>query len=585
MIEKLIASNCIKIGKYTLKNGETSKYYFNLKNLIAYPSLLREIGDKLYQQLGDFDIICGVPYGGLPLATYISTTYNKPLIFFRNSVKEYGTQQMIEGEYKQTDRCVIIDDVITTGGSLQEAIDILENNVTIAKVAVIFDRQQNYSCSYPVQFLLNKNDVVKYRLHSIKNKKKTDICFSADLVEDLEKLLDIIDKIGSYIAICKIHYDTIDDRNENFKDALINLSIKHDFLIMEDRKVNDISYIVEKQYQKFNNWVDLVTVHSLVSDEVIQKLSGVLIVANMSNNSYDFSEKSIQLANNNSRHVIGFIAQERIKFQDFVTMTPGISFQKQTIDDQRYRAREEVDTDFIIVGRAIYNASEMDDVINDLKSHQCRQYEQENMTNLELDYLSQHENPENYNRISYGNFNTYDKVLAWTSIWTFYAAFLQNPDTIRSRLLQIATYLLGLFSYAHWRWYDYKPFLYLDGLLVIVVSVWHIIDMPNTNMLLCAFLSLSFFIATCVLKPRYLFITNGFKFRYFLLHNSFRFFGFWMVMLAHGNDWSLSISIMMWITALVIAYGDIEDYHLENEANTQENKSYWDWIGGGPFGT
>ena len=50
-----------------------------MKNLIAYPSLLREIGDKLYQQLGDFDIICGVPYGGLPIATYISTTYNKPI--------------------------------------------------------------------------------------------------------------------------------------------------------------------------------------------------------------------------------------------------------------------------------------------------------------------------------------------------------------------------------------------------------------------------------------------------------------------------------------------------------------------------
>ena len=85
-----------------------------------------------------------------------------------------------------------------------------------------------------------------------------------------------------------------------------------------------------------------------------------------SNNSYDFSENSIQLAKNNSRHVIGFIAQERINFKDFVTMTPGISIHKQTIDDQRYRSREEVDTDFIIVGRAIYNASNIDDVINDL---------------------------------------------------------------------------------------------------------------------------------------------------------------------------------------------------------------------------
>ena len=46
---------------------------------------------------------------------------------------------------------------------------------------------------------------------------------------------------------------------------ILEASIKHDFLIMEDRKFNDISYIVYKQYLQFCNWVDMVTVHSLVS--------------------------------------------------------------------------------------------------------------------------------------------------------------------------------------------------------------------------------------------------------------------------------------------------------------------------------
>ena len=95
MIEELINTNCIKIGKWKLKNGEISKYYFDMKNIISNPILLKNIGDKLYNLLGDFDIICGIPYGGLPIATYISTKYNKPLIFVRDKLKLYGTQKLI----------------------------------------------------------------------------------------------------------------------------------------------------------------------------------------------------------------------------------------------------------------------------------------------------------------------------------------------------------------------------------------------------------------------------------------------------------------------------------------------------------
>ena len=88
LVEKLIQANCIKIGKFTLKNGSTSKYYFDMKNLISTPTLLTEIGDLIFKMLGDFDIITGIPYGGLPIATYISTKYNKPMIILRDSKKK-----------------------------------------------------------------------------------------------------------------------------------------------------------------------------------------------------------------------------------------------------------------------------------------------------------------------------------------------------------------------------------------------------------------------------------------------------------------------------------------------------------------
>ena len=63
IIKELFKTNCIKLGNFTLKSGEVSKYYYDMKNIISNPSLLKQIGDKLYNLLDDFDIICGIPYG------------------------------------------------------------------------------------------------------------------------------------------------------------------------------------------------------------------------------------------------------------------------------------------------------------------------------------------------------------------------------------------------------------------------------------------------------------------------------------------------------------------------------------------
>ena len=49
--EELINSNCIKIGNFQLKNGDTSKYYFDMKNIISHPELLTQIGDLIYGKL------------------------------------------------------------------------------------------------------------------------------------------------------------------------------------------------------------------------------------------------------------------------------------------------------------------------------------------------------------------------------------------------------------------------------------------------------------------------------------------------------------------------------------------------------
>ena len=143
MLNELIAKHCIKHGEFKLKNGDISNHYFDIKNIISTPFLLRKVGDELYNLLGDFDIICGIPFGGLPIATYISTKYDKPLIFVRDKQKNYGTQKLIEGTFNKTDKCVIIDDVITTGNSIIETYNVLKDKVNIVEIGVVLDRQTN----------------------------------------------------------------------------------------------------------------------------------------------------------------------------------------------------------------------------------------------------------------------------------------------------------------------------------------------------------------------------------------------------------------------------------------------------------
>ena len=80
----------------------------------------------------------------------------------------------------------------------------------------------------------------------------------------------------------------------SFKKELIKLSNNNNFLLMEDRKFFDISYIVEKQYEPFKEWIDLVTVHGLVNNEVLRKITcSVLLVSDMSNNDYNIMDNCL----------------------------------------------------------------------------------------------------------------------------------------------------------------------------------------------------------------------------------------------------------------------------------------------------
>ena len=145
LIQKLFEIGAIKFGTFTLKSGLISPIYIDLRLTISYPKLLVAIAEALRAQVRDcaFDLVCGVPYTALPFATALSIQHTIPMILRRKEKKEYGTGKLIEGIFAKGQRCLIIEDVITSGQSIQETIAPLQQEgLVVQDIVVLVDREQ-----------------------------------------------------------------------------------------------------------------------------------------------------------------------------------------------------------------------------------------------------------------------------------------------------------------------------------------------------------------------------------------------------------------------------------------------------------
>lgn len=164
----------IQFGEFLLKSGQKSSIYINLRKIISYPVLLQQISAAMHEKLREapnYQLVCGVPYTALPIATTYSLAFDIPLIMRRKEKKEYGTKQVIEGVYTPQQKTLVIEDVITTGGSILETThDLEEAGIEIAAVIAVIDREQGgmqtLKEKYNVYTLFSISDILNTLIQS-----------------------------------------------------------------------------------------------------------------------------------------------------------------------------------------------------------------------------------------------------------------------------------------------------------------------------------------------------------------------------------------------------------------------------------
>jgi orotate phosphoribosyltransferase len=129
-------------GDFTLRSGKKSRFYFDKYLFETQPDVLEAMGAEIARRIpAGTQRIAGPELGAVALAAAASLASRLPFFIVRNAKKDYGTSKTIEGKLEAGDKVVLVEDIVTTGGQVIEAIkNIAAAGAKVVKVVVALDR-------------------------------------------------------------------------------------------------------------------------------------------------------------------------------------------------------------------------------------------------------------------------------------------------------------------------------------------------------------------------------------------------------------------------------------------------------------
>ncbi|MDG1842064.1 MAG: orotate phosphoribosyltransferase [Crocinitomicaceae bacterium] len=144
--EYLLRIKAVKLqpnDPFTWASGWNSPIYCDNRISLSYPEVRTYIKtafcDLIKENFGMPDVIAGVATGGLPQGALVAQELNLPFIYVRSAAKAHGMGNMIEGHYSKNQKVVLIEDLISTGGSSIKGVKALKNQgLDVLGLAAIF---------------------------------------------------------------------------------------------------------------------------------------------------------------------------------------------------------------------------------------------------------------------------------------------------------------------------------------------------------------------------------------------------------------------------------------------------------------
>jgi len=207
-------AQALRFGEFTLKSGRVSPYFFNAGRFDS-GAALAALGDCYADAIDaaacaggtlDFDLLFGPAYKGIPLATAVACSYARrgrdlPLAFNRKEAKAHGEGGTLIGAPLAGRRVLIVDDVITAGTAVREALALIrEGGGTPVAIAIALDRQEVVDADAAVRRSAAQAVAEEYGLAVVAVARLSDLLAlageSAELVVERERLVAYRSRYG-----------------------------------------------------------------------------------------------------------------------------------------------------------------------------------------------------------------------------------------------------------------------------------------------------------------------------------------------------------------------------------------------------